>query len=195
MLHHISIGVADVVIAARFYDEVLGKLGYKRVMDFLPKAVAYGEDAPVFWVQVPREGMATHGIGAHVAFAAKTRKAVDAFHEMALRMGATDNGAPGLRPDYGPEYYGAFVIDPDGNRIEAVVLPQGRAKPDSRKPAKPKRAAAKTKRPAKKKTAARKTAAKKTAVKKTSAKRASATRRKPAGRKAGAPRRGRPRGR
>src|ERR1700750_1558636 len=104
MLHHISIGVADVVIAARFYDDVLGTLGYKRIMDFLPKAVAYGEDFPVFWVQVPSEGQASHGVGAHVAFAAKDRKAVDAFHAMALRMGGSDNGAPGPRPNYGPTY-------------------------------------------------------------------------------------------
>ena len=174
MLHHISIGVADVVIAARFYDEVLGTLGYKRVMDFLPKAVAYGDDFPVFWVQVPSDETASHGVGSHTAFAAKNRAAVDAFHAMALKMGGADNGAPGPRPNYGPTYYAAFAVDPDGNRIEAVVMPPKREAADARKPTKAKR------RPA----------AKKAAKKKTSAKRAGSTR-KPAGRKAAAPRRAR----
>jgi catechol 2,3-dioxygenase-like lactoylglutathione lyase family enzyme len=164
MLHHISVGTNDFVRAMRFYDETLTVLGYKRVMLFAPKAVAYGQDRPEFWVQTASSGEASAGIGAHVAFAAKSRAAVDKFHETALRMGGTDNGAPGLRPNYGPDYYGAFVIDLDGNRIEAVFLP----------------GAAKTKRKAK---------AKAKPARKAAPKRATIVKRRPAGRKAGAPRR------
>src|SRR5262249_47000863 len=124
MLHHVSVGVTDVARAALFYDSVLGALGYKRVMEFLPHALAYGTTAPIFWVQVPaNREPATVGNGTHIGFAAKRRQDVDAFHAAALKSGGMDNGAPGPRPDYGPHYYGAFVLDPDGNRIEAVVMP------------------------------------------------------------------------
>lgn len=124
MLHHVSVGVADVEAAARFYDAALGALGYRRVMEFLPSAVAYGENAPSFWVQQPANGKAaTIGNGTHIGFTAKSKEAVHAFHAAALKAGGKDNGAPGPRPDYGPEYYGAFVFDPDGNRLEAVMFP------------------------------------------------------------------------
>ncbi len=183
MLHHISIGTADIVRAARFYDETLGLLGYKRIMNFLPKAVAYGADTAVFWVQQPRDGEARAGNGAHVAFIAKDRKSVDAFHEKALEMGGQDNGAPGLRPGYGPDYYGAFVIDRDGNKIEAVFMPAssaGKARKSStaRKPAKAKTAPSRKEKPVAKRSAAKRS---------TTAKQAGSAR-KSAGRKA-APRR------
>jgi catechol 2,3-dioxygenase-like lactoylglutathione lyase family enzyme len=167
MLHHVSIGVADVERAAKFYDAVLGALGYKRVMEFMPYALAYGETAPSFWVQLPHnQKSAAVGNGVHIGFVARSKEAVNKFHETALAHGGHDDGAPGPRPDYGPEYYGAFVIDIDGNKIEATLhappkaakaakakaaaKPKAKAKA-ARKPAKKaKKAAKKTKRKAKK---------------------------------------------
>jgi catechol 2,3-dioxygenase-like lactoylglutathione lyase family enzyme len=122
MLHHVSVGVADVERAAQFYDAVLGTLGYKRIMEFMPYAIAYGEAAPSFWIQLPNNQQSPSvGNGAHIGFSARSKLAVDAFHHAAIANGGTDNGAPGPRPDYGPDYYGAFVIDLDGNRIEATL--------------------------------------------------------------------------
>lgn len=124
MLHHVSIGVRDVERAAGFYDPVLGALGYSRVMEFLPHAIAYGEnkDHPEFWIQIPvSKQMATQGEGTHVGFSASSREAVDAFHSEALKAGGSNGGEPGPRPDYGPEYYGAFIYDLDGNKIEATL--------------------------------------------------------------------------
>jgi len=166
MLHHVSVGVADVERAAKFYDAVLGALGYKRVMEYLPYALAYGETAPNFWIGLPHDQRsASVGNGAHVGFSARSKDAVHKFHAAALAHGGTDNGAPGPRPDYGPEYYGAFVIDIDGNKIEATVhnppkpakaksaaKPKKKVKAAARKPAKKKakHAAKPTKRKAKK---------------------------------------------
>src|SRR5271163_2974190 len=128
MLHHVSVGVTDVERAARFYDAVLGTLGYKRVMEFLPYAIGYGETQPAFWIGLPHnQGQQSAGNGAHVGFSARTRLAVDAFHHAALANGGGDNGAPGPRADYGPDYYGAFVIDLDGNKIEATHHPLPKA--------------------------------------------------------------------
>ncbi len=122
MLHHVSVGVADVERAAKFYDAVLGALGYKRVVEYMPSAVAYGIRSPTFWVQLPHNRQpATVGNGSHIAFSARSTRAVDNFHQIALENGGTDEGAPGPRPDYGPDYYGAFVLDPDGNKIEATL--------------------------------------------------------------------------
>lgn len=149
MLNHVSVGVADVERAAKFYDAALSALGYKRVMEFLPHAVAYGIEGPAFWVQVPaNRAPASVGNGTHIGFNAKTKRQVNAFHAAALKAGGTDNGAPGPRPDYGPEYYGAFVLDLDGNHLEAVIYPMGDDKPRAKAKAKPK-AKAKVK-PAKK---------------------------------------------
>jgi len=127
MLHHLSLGVADIERAALFYDTVLAPLGYVRVWsDLRPgesnQAVGYG-------VPGGGDGLALKhrpdrqrppGPGFHVAFAAPDRAAVDEFHRAALRQGGRDNGAPGLRTHYGPHYYAAFVIDLDGHNIEAV---------------------------------------------------------------------------
>jgi len=144
MLHHVSVGVADVERAAKFYDAVLGALGYKRVMEFMPYAIAYGEAGPSFWIGLPHDQQAhSAGNGAHIGFSARTSRAVDAFHRAALEAGGTDNGAPGPRPDYGADYYGAFVIDLDGNKIEATLHPE----PKPARKAAPKKAA---KRPARK---------------------------------------------
>jgi catechol 2,3-dioxygenase-like lactoylglutathione lyase family enzyme len=130
MLHHVSVGVRDVERAASFYDAVLGALGYKRVLEFLPYAVAYGEAEPAFWVQLPQnQQVATAGNGVHISFAAPSKAAVDAFHATALAEGAKSDGEPGPRPDYSPDYYGAFIFDLDGNKLEATLQPRTTAKP------------------------------------------------------------------
>jgi catechol 2,3-dioxygenase-like lactoylglutathione lyase family enzyme len=147
MLHHVSVGVADVPRAAKFYDAVLGALGYKRVMEFMPYAIAYGEDTPSFWVQLPNDkNSASVGNGAHIGFIARSKQAVEDFHATALANGGKDNGAPGPRPDYGPEYFGAFVLDLDGNKLEATLMqtaPDGVKDPEEKRKAKEARKAAK----------------------------------------------------
>jgi catechol 2,3-dioxygenase-like lactoylglutathione lyase family enzyme len=166
MLHHVSVGVSDVERAAAFYDAVLGALGYKRVMEFMPYAVAYGEDSPAFWVQLPHNrSAATVGNGVHVGFVARTKAHVNKFHEVALAHGGSNNGEPGPRPDYGPEYYGAFVFDLDGNKLEATLTPQPKKAPKAQKS---KAASATAKKSAKKpvKKAAKKAAPKKKAKRK-----------------------------
>lgn len=130
MLHHVSVGVSDVPRAAEFYDTVLAALGYKRTAQHLPFALAYGEGVSEFWIQRPHDRRAaTSGNGVHVAFAARSREAVHRFHEAALASGGADEGPPGPRPDYGPDYYGAFVRDPFGNKIEAMLRPAVRGLP------------------------------------------------------------------
>jgi catechol 2,3-dioxygenase-like lactoylglutathione lyase family enzyme len=122
MLDHVSLGVADFDGSQAFYDAVLAPLGMKRYHSYLG-AAGYGAtpDRPVFWIGLPAgaDRPAQAGGGTHLAFAAKDRPAVDAFHAAALAAGGRDNGAPGLRPQYHPNYYGAFVFDPDGHKIEA----------------------------------------------------------------------------
>ncbi len=120
MLHHISFPVADLDASARLYEAALAALGYREVArshDFVGYGVEEGKDKFALKRVSPA---ANAGVGFHLAFAAPTRDSVDAFHAAALRLGATDNGAPGLRPQDGPTYYAAFVIDLDGHRIEAV---------------------------------------------------------------------------
>jgi catechol 2,3-dioxygenase-like lactoylglutathione lyase family enzyme len=119
IMSHVSIGTNDFARATAFYDAVLGTLGCRRVVD-LPNAVAYGRAFPEFWVQVPINGQpAGLGNGTHFGFMATSKELVDAFHAAALKAGGTDDGAPGPRPLYGPPYYGCFVKDPDGHKIEA----------------------------------------------------------------------------
>ena len=121
MLHHVSVGVTDFERAAKFYDAVLKTLGFKRVADYSPHAIGYGETHPEFWIGAPHDGKPMHaGNGVHMGFTARTKAQVRKFHEAALKMGASNNGEPGPRPDYGPDYYGAFVYDLDGNKIEAT---------------------------------------------------------------------------
>ncbi len=128
MIDHLSIGVGDLARARDFYDAVLGTLGYRRQRDIdIPGKglVAHGygaKDRPTqFWIGTPDrvDATANRQGGAHIAFAAESRKAVDAFYAAARKLGAADNGRPGLRPHYHADYYGAFVIDADGNKIEA----------------------------------------------------------------------------
>ena len=137
MLHHVSVGARDVAKAAAFYDKILKPLGYKRVMEFMPYGVGYSEKHPEFWVQLPaNEQPASVGNGVHISFAARNKAAVNAFHAAALAGGGKDEGAPGPRPDYGPDYYGAFCRDIDGNKLEAVVVKMPAAKKTAKKPAK-----------------------------------------------------------
>jgi catechol 2,3-dioxygenase-like lactoylglutathione lyase family enzyme len=121
MLHHISFAVADLVLAGAFYDAALGALGYRRVFED-DTAIGYGiEDGKDKFCIKLRPNAAPPGPGFHLAFAARSREAVDRFHAAALSVGGTDNGAPGLRPQYGPYYYAAFLVDPDGHAIEGVT--------------------------------------------------------------------------
>ena len=120
IISHISVGTNDFDRAVAFYDRVLATLGCRQLMKH-PGAVAYGSAFPEFWVQTPYDGQpATVGNGSHIGFIAQTKQAVHDFHEAALDAGGTDDGAPGPRPDYGDAYYGCFIRDPDGNKIEAT---------------------------------------------------------------------------
>ncbi len=121
LMSHVSIGVADLPRAAAFYDAALAPLGARRILDEAGWAIAYGRQFPEFWVHPPHDGKPpVAGNGAHFAFRADSRAEVDAFHAAALAAGGTCDGPPGPRPMYGPEYYGAFIRDPDGNKIEAM---------------------------------------------------------------------------
>ncbi|MET3663507.1 VOC family protein [Caulobacter sp. 1776] len=122
MFDHVGFGVADFQRSAAFYDAALAPLGVRQLY-VVPKeftggvdAVGYGIKRPMFWIS---EQNATQG-KLHVAFAATSRAQVDAFYEAALKAGGRDNGPPGLRPHYDKDYYGAFVLDPDGFNVEAV---------------------------------------------------------------------------
>jgi|SRR5271166_789126 len=115
MLDHIGLVVSDFSKSKSFYERALAPLGYQKLMEF-DGAAGFGMDGkPDFWIS---QGKPQQPV--HVAFAASERKIVDAFHQAATSAGARDNGAPGLRTQYHPSYYGAFVHDPDGNNIEAV---------------------------------------------------------------------------
>jgi catechol 2,3-dioxygenase-like lactoylglutathione lyase family enzyme len=117
MLDHVTIGVSDFERSKAFYDRALRPLGINRLHAEAGVFAGYGEDRkPFFWIGVRN----TPQTGVHVAFATRDRATVDAFHAAALAAGGQDNGRPGLRPHYHPNYYGAFILDPDGHNIEAV---------------------------------------------------------------------------
>lgn len=119
MIDHISIGVRDVEVSGRFYDAALAPLGYRRLSDS-PDSVGYGDTAAVYWIGAAKRPVPPDPeSGFHICFTAASRAAVDAFHAAALATGGRDNGKPGIRSVYGPSYYAAFVVDPDGYRIEA----------------------------------------------------------------------------
>jgi catechol 2,3-dioxygenase-like lactoylglutathione lyase family enzyme len=118
MLDHISIGVRNIAAARDFYDAALAPLGYRRLSNG-ETAVGYGADAARFWVLASETPVPPDGSGLHICFAAPNRPAVAAFHGAALAAGGTDNGGPGVRPEYDANYYAAFVVDRDGYRIEA----------------------------------------------------------------------------
>ena len=123
MFSHVTLGSNDVAKAKPFYDAALAPLGLK-VVDTFKGAVAYAqsdEPGPRLWIVTPFDNRpASFGNGTHVALQAPTRAAVDAFHAAALANGGSDEGAPGLRPQYRENYYGAYVRDPDGNKLQAV---------------------------------------------------------------------------
>ena len=124
IVSHVSIGVNDLAAALAFYDAVLPTIGATRKLEIPDVAVAYGKAFPEFWVQRPLGGgEANPGNGVHFGFIAPNREAVHAFHAAALAAGGKDDGAPGLRPMYGPDYYGCFVYDLDGHKIEAATIP------------------------------------------------------------------------
>jgi catechol 2,3-dioxygenase-like lactoylglutathione lyase family enzyme len=119
MINHISIGVRDLARAKRFYDAALDPLGFRCLSDG-DGGLGYGKEAVSLWLLgAERPVPADEKSGLHICFDAPTRKGVEAFHEAALAAGGRDNGKPGLRAAYRPDYYAAFVIDPEGYRIEA----------------------------------------------------------------------------
>jgi catechol 2,3-dioxygenase-like lactoylglutathione lyase family enzyme len=119
MISHVSIGVKDLGKAGKFYDAALEALGYKRLYDSA-EALGYGADSPQLWLMKVEQAVpANPGSGLHFCFDAPSHAAVDKFHAAGLKAGGEDNGKPGLRPGYGDNYYAAFVVDPEGYRIEA----------------------------------------------------------------------------
>lgn len=120
IISHVSLGTNDFERARDFYDRVLATLGCRRVAEH-PGVAAYGKAFPEFWVGEPHDGkVAAAGNGTHVGFIAANKEAVHAFYEAALAAGAKGDGAPGPREEYGAPYYGCFVRDPDGHKIEAA---------------------------------------------------------------------------
>jgi catechol 2,3-dioxygenase-like lactoylglutathione lyase family enzyme len=125
MLHHISLGTADLARAEAFYDPVMRELGLNKTLR-VDEAVGYGAGLTVFSLNLPADGApASPGNGVHVAFEVEKRAAVDAFFRAAVGHGGTADGEPGLRPEYDGHYYAAFVRDPDGNKIEALTFAAG----------------------------------------------------------------------
>jgi catechol 2,3-dioxygenase-like lactoylglutathione lyase family enzyme len=119
MYDHVGFKVKDLDASARFYAAALGALGYQQGTNDV-NTVSFGPpDAPALWLYADER--LAHSL-LHVAFTASSRAAVDAFHRAGLKAGGRDNGAPGPRRDYSPSYYAAFLLDPDGNNIEAVCL-------------------------------------------------------------------------
>jgi catechol 2,3-dioxygenase-like lactoylglutathione lyase family enzyme len=121
-LDHVGLDVADYERSKAFYERALEPLGLRLMMEPVPEVGGFGDDFPFFWIGTRARGPQT---GVHVAFRVASRELVDAFHAAALAAGGTDNGGPGLREIYHPSYYGAFVLDPDGNNIEAVCHTPG----------------------------------------------------------------------
>src|ERR1700680_4755843 len=119
MIHHVSIGVQDIPATKRFYDAALAPLGYQCLSES-PGSLGYGKEAAAFWISATERPVpADEQSGLHFCLVAPSRKSIDAFHAAAISAGGRDNGGPGLRADYGDGYYAAFVVDPDGYRIEA----------------------------------------------------------------------------
>jgi len=125
LLGHISLGVTSLQRSSSFYDATMGALGYARVYSGA-QAIGYGKQGTaadrLLLIQQPGP-VVPPGPGFHLAFVASSREAVDAFHREAMRAGGTDQGAPGPRRHYGPDYYAAFVLDPDGYKLEAKYPP------------------------------------------------------------------------
>jgi catechol 2,3-dioxygenase-like lactoylglutathione lyase family enzyme len=123
MIDHISVGVSDLELSARFYESTLAPLGLSRLVT-RPATIGFGKAYPEFWINL-RANMkpVEPESGSHICLRARSTADVDAFHAAALKSGGKSDGAPGLRPHDRVKYYAAFVVDPDGNRIEAVTFP------------------------------------------------------------------------
>jgi catechol 2,3-dioxygenase-like lactoylglutathione lyase family enzyme len=121
MIHHASIGTNDLKRAKAFYDPLMSLIGF-RLLKLSDKAAHYGASDIVFSLETPMNGLpATPGNGVHIAFQAPDRETVRRFHETAIANGGADEGGPGIRENYNANYYGAFVRDLDGNKVEAVT--------------------------------------------------------------------------
>jgi len=121
MIHHIAVGTGDYATSKAFYEKALKPLGYEVVMAF-GEMSGFGQGGkPDFWLY----GMKPPAPHLHVAFAAQSHAEVDAFYAAAMAAGGRDNGAPGIVEEYRPDYYAAFVFDPDGYNVEAVCLGEG----------------------------------------------------------------------
>ena len=123
MIDHVSIPVADLARAVAFYDAVLAPLGLARLVT-RDRTVGFGKRYPEFWLNLRPDARPVAGTGAHVCLRAPDRHAVEAFHAAALRLGGTDEGAPGDRGGAMTAYFGAFILDPDGNKLEAACFPR-----------------------------------------------------------------------
>ena len=123
MIDHISVGVSNLDRSAAFYEATLATLGLTRLVT-RPRTIGFGKAYPEFWINL-REAMppVAPESGVHICLRAKTTSEVDAFHAAALASGGDSDSAPGIRPHDRVRYYAAFVVDPDGNRIEAVTFP------------------------------------------------------------------------
>ncbi|MES2600821.1 MAG: VOC family protein [Pseudomonadota bacterium] len=125
MIDHVSVGVADLERAAKFYDAAFAPLGLTRLIE-RPATIGFGKTYPEFWINL-RAGMSPMPpeSGTHICLRARSAADIDAFHAAALEAGGHSDGAPGPRPEYHQSYYAAFVTDPDGNRIEVVTFLKG----------------------------------------------------------------------
>ena len=122
MIHHVSVGTNDIKRARAFYEALMSLIGF-RILKSSETAVHFGSSDIMFSLETPIDGLtAAPGNGVHIAFQTPDRQTVRRFHETAIANGATDEGAPGIRENYNANYYGAFVRDLDGNKIEAVTF-------------------------------------------------------------------------
>ena len=125
MIDHVSVGVSDLERAAQFYELTLAPLGLSRLVT-RPATVGFGKSYPEFWINLRADMARVQGdSGVHICLRARSTGDVDAFHAAALHSGGSSEAAPGLRPHDRVRYYAAFIVDPDGNRIEAVTFPAG----------------------------------------------------------------------
>jgi len=131
MIDHVSVGVGDLERAARFYELALAPLGLSRLVT-RSATIGFGNSYPEFWIMRTAMPPVQPGSGVHICLRAKSTGDVDAFHAAALNAGGRSDGAPGLRPHDRVRYYAAFVLDPDGNRIEAVTFPKDDAEASPR---------------------------------------------------------------
>ena len=122
MIDHVSVGVADLERAAKFYDAAFAPLGMKRLIE-RPANIGFGKTYPEFWINL-RAGMkpVPAESGTHICLRAKTTDEIQAFYDAVMKAGGTDDGPPGVRPHFHLKYFAAFVADPDGNRIEVVTF-------------------------------------------------------------------------